>query len=214
MKSSKLMKKLKNQFPILSALSKDKSGIAAIEFAFVAPILLGFYFGMSEVAMVITADRNVAHATSVSGDLATQLPSMTGVDISDVMTATVAVMGISAQDLPDLTVELNSYQMMADGTVNRVGYARLGTGITKGGPAIYDPTGLNATMFNAQSGVVVARINHKYNPTTYQFMKNVTLSETFVLKPRKSISVPFDEAGQTDFICSAGSDLRVSCIPS
>jgi len=214
MRKTSLMKKFLDQTPILQSLAKDKSGIAAIEFAFVAPILIAFYFGMTEVAMAITADRQVAHATSVSGDLASQMPTLTAVDLSDVMTATVAVLGTRARDINDISIELNSFQMMNDGSVNRVGYALLGPQITAGGPAQYDPSGLNSLMFNAQSGVVVARINYKYEPTTMMFMDKLTLSETFVLKPRKSISVPFDEGGQNTFTCSVGTDLRVSCNPA
>jgi len=205
---------LTTKFPALKRLSRDDSGIAAIEFAFVMPVLIGFYFGMTEVTMGIIADRKVDHATSVTGDLATQLPTLNAIELSDVMTASLAVLEIPSSRVSEVTIELNSYQMMSDGTVNTVGYARLGPQIAAGGDAVYDPSGLSTQLFNAQSGVVVARMNYTYTPTTLFFLDKVTFSETFIMKPRKSISVPFDQGGQTNFTCTAAANLTVSCNPT
>ena len=193
---------------------RDKRGIAALEFALIAPIMIAFYFGLSEISMAIGADRNVAHAASVSGDLATQAAELDGDGVEDVMTATLAVLNIDSTDIADVSVELNSYQMCADNSVVRTGYARLGPQISAGGPANYNPGVLGTNMLNPTSGAVVARINHRYKPVTLTFMKNVTLSETFVLKPRKSVFVPFDDSGNDTFNCTAGSDLSVSCTAS
>ncbi|NNE59111.1 MAG: pilus assembly protein [Hellea sp.] len=210
---SKLKSGAARYFPTLGRLRKDRDGIAAIEFAFIAPIMIGLYFGMSELAMAIMKDRSVSHATSVSGDLATQQATLNSLDLSDVMTATLAVLDVPAAKVGLVTLELNSYEMLADGTVNQVGYARLGPTISAGGPATYDPSGLNSQMFNAQSGVVVARINYQYSPVTFKFVNDFTMAETFVMKPRKSISVLFDEGGTSSFTCSAALDLKVTCTP-
>jgi len=144
---NKLMSSVARNFPTLRKLKKSEDGIAAIEFAFIAPIMLGLYFGMSEIAMGIMTDRNVSHATAVTADLATQLPMLNSLELSDIMTATVAVMEVPASKLNDVTIEINSYQMLNDGTINEVGYARLGPQISAGGPANYDPVGLSSQMW-------------------------------------------------------------------
>jgi len=210
----KLLTSVANQFPTFGRLKKNEDGIAAIEFAFIAPIMIGLYFGMTEIAMGIMTDRNVSHATAVSADLATQLPFLNSVELSDVMTATVAVMNVPVSRLDQISIELNSYQMQNDGTIDEVGYARLGAQISTGGPTTYDPSGLSAQLFNAQSGVVVARINYNYEPQTFKFVSAFTMAETLVMKPRKSISVPFDEGGANTFTCSMDTDRLVSCNPS
>ena len=189
---------------------KDNRGVAAIEFALIAPVMIAVYFGLSEISMGIAADRDVTHATSVAGDLATQVATLNRLDVEDVMTATLAVLGIQSSQRTDVTIELNSYRMIS-GVVSRIGYARLGPEISAGGPAVYNPAGINANMLNNTSGVVVARVNYKYKPATLVFMSNVTLSETFLLKPRTSLAVPFDEGGQTDFTCTALPSLAASC---
>ena len=210
----KLLNSVAAKFPTLGKLRRDNKGVAAIEFALVAPIMIGFYFGMSELAMGIMVDRNVSHATAVTADLATQLPLLNSVELSDVMTATIAVLDLSANELNDVTIEVSSFQMMTDGTVDEIGYARLGPQITTGGPANYDPSTLNNQMFNDQSGVVVARLNYNYTPVTLFFLNAFTMSETLVMKPRKSINVPFDEGGSSRFTCTVGTDKLVSCTVS
>jgi len=207
----KLMAGVHKYLPRTADLLKDQQGVAAIEFALIAPLLIGMYFGMAEISMLITADRQVAHATSVTGDLATQLSTLDNAEISDIMTATMAVLDVPNNKVSGLTIELNSYEMASDGTITRIGYARLGPAISSGGPATFDPSGLNNQIFNAQSGVVVARINYQYSPTTYKFIDNMMMDETFIMKPRKSISIPFDESGASVFTCIAGTDQSVSC---
>lgn len=193
--------------------SRDNRGVAAIEFALIAPVMIAFYFGLSEISMGIAADRDVTHATSVAGDLATQVTTLDRLGVEDVMTATLAVLGAPSRKRTDITIELNSYRMVG-GAVQTVGYARLGPQISAGGPATYDPSTINSNMLNDTSGVVVARVNYQYEPATLVFMKNVTLNETFLLKPRRSLSVPFDEGGATNFSCTAQSDMSATCTAS
>lgn len=197
-------------------LAKDNKGVAAIEFALIAPVMIAFYFGLSEISMAISADRNVAHSASVAGDLTTQTSSLDRLQVEDVMTAAVAVLGIESSEIGDITIELNSYRKPpGGGATETIGYARLGPAISAGGPATFNPDSLGANMLNTTSGVVVARVNYKYKPVTYAFMKNVTLHETFALKPRKSLSVPFDDGtGKKNFTCSALANLQVTCTAS
>ncbi len=208
-----MLKNLKRQLPFTHALSKNEEGVAAIEFALIAPFMLALYFGMSEIALGITADRQVAHATSVAGDLATQVATINTDEMADVMTATLAVLGVTYDTVSaqKVTIELNSFQKDTDGTITRVGYAILGPPISAGGPADYDASGLSDQMLNDQSGIMVARINYAYEPVTLMFMKNVTLNETFLLKPRQSVTIPFDEDGKNAFKCSASKNLSVTC---
>ena len=197
---------------LVSKYREDKQGVAAIEFALIAPVMIAFYFGLSEISMVITADRNTAHTASVAGDLATQVIELDAAGLSDIMTATLAVMNIEAGDRSDVTVELNSYRINpSTSAVEQIGYARMGPQISNGGPATFNPGSLNSNMLNATSGAVVARVNFKYKPLTMTFVENMTLHETFVLKPRKSLSVPFRDGAKTRFTCTAGSTMKASC---
>jgi len=196
--------------PRLISLAKAKEGIAAIEFALLAPLMIGMYFGVTEIAMAIIADRNISHSTNVVADLATQVTSLDGNSIEDVMNAALAVASIPSSERTNITIELNSYEELPDGTRNRIGYARLGPPIASG-DATYRVADLGPRLLNSSAGVVVARIDYRYTPVTYRFLDNIILNETFILKPRQSITVPFEDGGKTEFTCAVGESLRVIC---
>ena len=199
----------------ITAYVEKRDGVAAIEFAFVAPVMIAFYFGMSEIALGIGADREVAHTASVVGDLATQVSVVNRNEMESIMTAALTVLGVQPEKVSGVTVELNSYQMKTDGSgdIDLIGYARMGPPISAGGPATFDPSAIS-DMISETSGVVVARVNYKYEPKTLKFVENMTLAETFVLKPRKSVAVSFDEGGATNFTCTAGVSLAATCSAS
>ena len=51
---------------------RDESGVAAIEFAFIAPLLVGFLLGTTTATQSLWANGKVAQTTSVIGDLISQ----------------------------------------------------------------------------------------------------------------------------------------------
>jgi Flp pilus assembly protein TadG len=62
---------------------KDKRGVAAVEFALVAPILILAYLGMAELTLGLMAARRAEHLTSTIGDLASQSDNLQVLDIDD-----------------------------------------------------------------------------------------------------------------------------------
>lgn len=197
----------------LQRVKDDRKGVAAIEFALIAPVMIAFYFGLAETTLAITKDRNVAHTASVAGDLATQVSELDEEGIEDVMTAALTVINVPSHEVARVSVELHSFVMRTDGskTVDRIGYARLGPEITSSEMAPLEASDLSANMLNETSGAVVARVAYRYEPNTLKFVSNMVLTESFVLKPRKSLAVPFQQGAVSEFTCSAKTNLTVSC---
>lgn len=209
-KLSAIHKRLRNKF---TEFNRNKDGVAAIEFAFVAPVMIAFYFGLAETTLAITKDRNVAHTASVAGDLATQVATLDKPDVEDIFTAALSVLDVNTSEHSDVTIELQSFKMRTDGsgTIDRIGYARVGPQITGAEMTSFHPSKLSKNMLNETSGAVVARVTYRYKPNTLMFVSNMVLGETFVLKPRRSLAIPFDDAGVQNFICSANTDRTISC---
>ena len=65
---------------------QDCRGVAAIEFAFVAPVLIIAYLGMAELTMGIMAARKTSHLAATIGDLAAQSDNLTMTNIGDLWT--------------------------------------------------------------------------------------------------------------------------------
>lgn len=206
--------------------ANDKKGVAAVEFALIAPILLYMYFGMAETAMLIDKDRNVSHTSSVVSDLVTQANAMNSLEVADIMAAGIMVMGIDdSSDLANLSIELTSFELpSASGDPTRIGRAILGTPIPStdkdGNPtSSYDGSELqgNTKLLSTNSGIVVARVAYNYQSPTTKFVGLKALSETFKNKPRKSPTIPFNDAAGVkgaNFTCSAtlsGTTPVVTC---
>jgi Flp pilus assembly protein TadG len=54
-------------------LSCDNRGVAAIEFAMIAPLLITLYLGTQEISGALQMNKKVGRAASATGDLITQL---------------------------------------------------------------------------------------------------------------------------------------------
>lgn len=183
---------------LLSSLSsrfvRDEKGIAAIEFAFIAPIMLFMYFGMAEVATAISVDRKISHSANVAGDLATQSETISAAEMTEIMTATMMVMGIPDHKKNGVTIEIASYARAADDSIIRNGVATLKGSNGKNLPN-FDAASLDKRILSSSSGVVVARVNYIYEPLKLRYMpSDFDINETFMLKPRKSANVDIEDA--------------------
>ena len=56
----------------LEAFRRDRRGVSAIEFGFIAPVILTIYMGLAELSEGLTAQRRVSHVSSALGDLVAQ----------------------------------------------------------------------------------------------------------------------------------------------
>jgi len=68
----------------LSRFGRDGRGVAMVEFAMLAPLLILFYVGMAEICQGLMAERRTAHATSAIGDLVAQAEEVSGSEVQSV----------------------------------------------------------------------------------------------------------------------------------
>jgi len=205
------------QSSLSSRFMRDQEGIAAIEFAFIAPIMLFMYFGMAEVATAISVDRKISHSANVAGDLSTQSEKVSAAEMTEILTATMMVMGIPSHKQDGVTIEIASYARAADNSIIQKGKA-----ILKGSNGIdfpaFDAAGLDTRILSSSSGVVIARVNYKYEPLKLRYMpSDFNLTETFMLKPRKSANVDIHEVDASgtvtsnNYSCSFTDSGKASC---
>lgn len=69
----------------LRRLIGDERGVAAIEFAFIAPVLLCLYFVTMEVGQAIEANKKVGRIGSMVADLVTQQQTMPRTELEAIM---------------------------------------------------------------------------------------------------------------------------------
>jgi Flp pilus assembly protein TadG len=69
----------------ISNLLGDRRGVAAVEFAFIAPLLLSLYFVTMEVAQGIETNKKIGRVSSMVADLVTQQQTITKSEIDAIM---------------------------------------------------------------------------------------------------------------------------------
>ena len=72
-------------FERATQFKKDCEGVAALEFALIAPIMIILFVGTLEVSAAVSVNRKVARISSVVGDLVTQSTDLSGSDIVNIM---------------------------------------------------------------------------------------------------------------------------------
>lgn len=190
----------------------DERGIAAIEFAIIAPIMIAMYFGLAEIASAISVDRRISHGTNVAGDLSTQQPDLKDGDIEEVLAAAVRVMGVS--DVSQISIDMESFILPAEGQPPE-SRGRIQLNSSVGNFSNFDASGLDTKLLNSKSGVVVTRVRYNYTPMKLRFFDStIRLNETFLLKPRRSDAVDFQDGNGSLVTCSATSYANVSCSSS
>ena len=73
-----------NQSQAWKRLARDTRGVAAIEFAFLAPVLILMYFAMVEYCQAYMALKRTDHVAAMVADLTSQNDRITKVQINDV----------------------------------------------------------------------------------------------------------------------------------
>ena len=182
-------------FARTSRFRHDIGGAAAIEFAFIVPLMVVMFIGTVELSQAITVDRRVNQVASSTGDLVARTNALTTSEMS-------AIMGVIEQLLKPydstplkLTV-LNVAASPSDATQTTVCWSYAHNGGTGSYPK-NSPYALPSGVVAAGESAIVAEVQYEYTPLIFQyFMKSTTpLQETYYLKPRLSTDIKFDGNG-------------------
>jgi len=124
--------------------------------------------------------------------------------MTEIMTATMLVMGIPSSKKDGVTIEIASYAREDDDSDTII---ERGKAVLKGAKGIdfpdFDAEKLDKRILSNSSGVVVARVNYLYEPLKLRYMPtDFNITEVFMLKPRKSINVDIgDSSGPLEYSC-------------
>jgi Flp pilus assembly protein TadG len=164
---------------------RDRKGVAAIEFAMTAPLLLVLYMGGTEVTLAVMLNRKVHHAVSVVTDLTTQRTVWTKAELDGIFNVAGEI--LQPYDRDDLKMRVDAIQIDAAGKGKIAwSYARNMTAIPKNVavtvPAAY--AGLRSAF------LVSSQVNYQYIPMGGYGMKNpIDMGETAIFKPRTGTEV-------------------------
>lgn len=173
---------------LVARIRGDQEGVAAVEFAIVLPILALLFLGTFETGQALTVDRRVTQAASSVADIIAQGDTINDAGLANVVTLAETIMRPYDGNALDVTI----ISVIADADGNTT----VGWSYKKGGGEPYSPgdsytmDGDVANLMTPTSSVIIAETKFNYVPAIGMLLKSgIELSETFYLRPRKSLFV-------------------------
>ena len=182
---------------------RSQSGMAAIETAFVLPVLLLLYFSMLDLIQYITYNRRVTAIAATIGDTVTQTPTtIVRATIVDYFNAVNIIM--PPAQAANVHVNVYGYYLKNGAPTQRWNVA------SSGGPACTAPDTTNfASLMTTGNDLVVSVACMTYSPPMAQFMgKNLMGSTSFLMnqtitsRPRTSQSLNCVTASGGSTVCT------------
>ncbi len=157
----------------------DRRGLAAIEFALIAPVMVALYLATVEFQDYFTVDRKLTALTSALGDVVSQDDNVTDAEMNDIMTAVTAMM--TPYDVAALKIRITQVDVDNKGKT-KVAWsdAKNMTSLPKG-----SSYALPANLKINNTSYVISETRFSYSSVIGYVMKNgITLDRIFYIQPR------------------------------
>ena len=165
-------------------LRHDRSGMVAVEMAFILPLMIMLYMASVEISNALILDRKVTNAANTVADLVAQATIINNAEIDNIFDATRAI--LTPFDSTTLSVVVSS--VVADNNNNlTVAWSDALNGTARPpGSAVTLP----AALTTPGSSVVLAEVRYVYqSPLTYFMPAAFEIEDDFYLRPRRTLRI-------------------------
>ena len=158
-------------------LARDKRGVSAVEFALVAPLMIGLYLGCVEISDGVAADRKVTLIASTVANLVAQSTTLSASDMSNIFDASTAIM--APYSTTNIKITVSCLAMDANKNVT-VKWSE-----TRNGSKLSGTATVPSDLKLANSQLVYATVSYPYKPAIgYTITGTLTLAEQMYMMPR------------------------------
>jgi Flp pilus assembly protein TadG len=180
----------------LRAFGQQESGAAAIEFAFVVPIMLAMLFGTFELSQAIETNKKAGRASSLIGDLVTQQATVTKNDLVSIAELGAAAIAPYNRDNPE--VEFVGIQITNEAVPRALvtWSQRVVNGVGARAYPVGSAISVPANLMIRNTFMVRSDLRVKYFPATSYVIKTqvgtrkgIQMGETYHLRPRTSPTI-------------------------
>lgn len=188
----------------LSRLQGDRRGVAAIEFAFIAPVLLSVYFMTMEVSQAVEINKKVGRVGSMVADLLTQQQKLKNTDIEAVLRIGESILQPYNRSKPTITAT-GIFISDQDSPQARVVWSRrINNGAMGSGEAADKEVAVPAEINIRNTFLVRVESELSYKPVIAWSAEGkpglglaaafdgISMKETYYLRPRMSARVECD----------------------
>jgi Flp pilus assembly protein TadG len=169
-------------------MAGDESGLAAVEFAFILPVMIILFFGIFETSQALSARADVVNLTSAAADLVAQESVATTADINNVYAAASTMLTpyprTGAQQ-PSIRIT----SLIDDGTAQHNGVVSW-TCTQAGSGALGTAPALPQSLITPGGSVIRVEVAYVYkSPTTQSITGPITMRSVFYTRPRRALQV-------------------------
>jgi Flp pilus assembly protein TadG len=172
-------------FRTLRNFGRDRGGASAIEFALLAPLMLGLYIGCVEISDGVAADRKVTLTAGTLANLTSQVPTISTTEMSNILVASTAIM---TPYTGSISAKVSCLKIDAGG-IARVKWGVSTTGVTP--RAAGDTVTIPVNLAVPNSSLVFAEVGYQYIPVTgfspgfsHIAATGITLADQMYMSPR------------------------------
>jgi Flp pilus assembly protein TadG len=176
------------------ALASDRSGVSAIEFVLIFPLLIGLLAGTVDIGQALMVSRKMNQIVSTLGDMVSQKSAWTSSDLNAIIAGTSTIIQPFKSD--KLTIQLVVLDVASDKST-KVNWSKTynGTAIAKNSESpVTIPTDI------AEAGVQLIAVEATYELTTpfsslLQPVTGVTsyhYDKTYIMRPRVKDTITLD----------------------
>ena len=186
----------------IARLLGDRRGAAAVEFAFIAPLLLSMYLVTMEVSQAIEVNKKIARVGSMVADLVTQQDKVTKAEIDAIMEISQSILQPYNRSTPVIEITAIDLSDNTSPTATVMWSRKLDNGSFSAGLPQGTTVTVPATLNIAGSFLVRVESSLGYRPViTYTATQKdalglaaafdgIAMKETYFLRPRMSQTIP------------------------
>lgn len=176
---------------------KREDGAIAIEFAFVAPIMLGMFFGLTQLALALGVRNDVVNLASAGADLVAQESAATTADLTNVFSALSAMLYPYSTTPAKITISSisdNNSASAAGGNnpTGTVDWSCTQGGTVRSGTYTFPTAAQGVITRGSGDSVIMAEVTYTYTlpfavsiPGFASLTGPYTMTNTFFAKPRR-----------------------------
>lgn len=168
---------------LVRRLRRRQGGVAAVEFAFILPIMLTMFFGLVETTQGVMIDRKVTLLNRTLADIASQTAAVSDAERANIFSAAKTTIAPFPENAVGMT--FSSVVIAANGTAKVCWTESQGmTGLSPGS-TITLPTGLNVPS----TSLIISKSNYPYTPAVgYTLTGTINIGNSPIyMRPRQGV---------------------------
>ena len=158
-------------------LARDERGVSAVEFARLAPWMIGLYLGCAEISDGVAADRKVSLTAAAVANLTAQSSTISSTGMTNILNASSAIIVPYSANNLKITVSCINIDANKNVTVK--------WSVTRNGAALSGAVSIPSALQVPNSQLIFSQVSYAYTPTVgYTITGTLTLSDQMYMSPR------------------------------